>query len=564
MKALGDEELKKILLEGSFLDESKVLEAVTIAKQTNKDLEHVILEKEWLTDAHMGQIIANEMKVPFVDLGTQALSEEMLGLFPEAFAIENNVIAFSRDEAGLHVALHEPNNAHLTQLIEKKIDEKVNFHYTTLNNLSQAFHKFRKNLDQQITKLSETALSKSENSKNSDQDTEVIEIVEMLLEYAYTSKASDLHFEPQDSDTVVRFRVDGVLKDMIFLPKALHDRIVTRFKILSHLRTDEHFAALDGHMNYKFVDEKVDIRISILPTTFGEKIVLRLLSEKSRQFSLEELGFGGEDLVNLKKQANKPWGMILVTGPTGSGKTTSLYAVMKILNQRDVNISTIEDPVEYSIAGVNQIQVNKKTELGFSQGLRSIVRQDPDIIMVGEIRDPETADIAINAALTGHLLLSTLHTNDAATALPRLIEMDVEPFLVASTVNVVLAQRLVRKICLKCIGSYEATVEELEEEGLVVPDKVKETIFKKGGKARLYKGSGCPVCHDTGYSGRTGVFEVLVVDAEIKKMILDHQSSDVIRDYAVSQGMTTMFDDAVAKVLQGGTTLEEVLRVVRD
>lgn len=565
MASISDDKLAAILLDGEFVDEESLNHAVRLAKESKIPLEKVILEKELLTDSHMGQIIAAELGYPFIDLRLQSVDIDLMMTLPEAFAEQNKVLVYSEKDDEVHVAINDPKNEHLIQLLEKRLNKKLVFHYATANDLHQSFNLYKRDLDKKILALTKHALRQRKGKKDDekDEDTEVIQIMDLLFEYAYSSKASDLHIEPQEVETVIRFRVDGVLDDRLFLPKRLHDRLMTRIKILAHLRTDEHHAAQDGHMDYRFSGEKVDMRVSILPTTYGEKVVLRLLSEKSRQFSIEELGLSPKDLVKLKEQARKPWGMILVTGPTGSGKTTTLYAVLKILNNRGVNISTIEDPVEYSLLGVNQIQVNTKTELTFSRGLRSIVRQDPDIIMVGEIRDNETADIAVNAALTGHLLLSTLHTNDAATSLPRLMDMGIEPFLVASTVNIIMAQRLLRRICMKCITSYESTVEELEEDGFLVPEKMKEALFAKG-KQRLYKGEGCKVCNHSGYLGRIGAFEILQVDAEVRKMIVDQASSDAIRDYAISKGMSTMFDDGIKKVLEGQTTIEELIRVVRD
>lgn len=557
----SDEALKTLLLEGGFLDENELRGALEQAQASQESLETVLLDQELLTDTQLGQLMANEAGVAFVNLKTVNIPDELLGLVPEAFVREHYVLPYKKDAQGLHVAMNQPSDVRVLDLLKKKLGPELVVHYATQRDLKQAFNLFKKDQSGSIEALAQ-ALSQEKTESTGKDDSKLVDLVNQLLEYAYLSKASDLHIEPTDDLTVIRFRVDGVLSDRLKLPKALHERILTRLKVMAHLRTDEHFTAQDGHLRTEYGDENVDIRLSILPTTFGEKAVMRLLSEKSRQFSLEEIGLTAEDLELVKQEARKPWGMILVTGPTGSGKSTSLYAIMKILNQRSVNISTIEDPVEYSIRGVNQVQVNPKTELTFSKGLRSLVRQDPDIIMVGEIRDQETADIAVNAALTGHLLLSTLHTNDAATALPRLLDMDVEPFLVASTVNAVMAQRLVRRICPSCIESHTVRLEEIQEKGLLLPKTVQDRLFAKG-QANLYRGKGCELCHHQGYLGRIGVFEILQIDGTIKKMILEEQSSDVIKDYAVQQGMRTMMDDAVQKAIQGQTTLEEVLRVVR-
>jgi type II secretory ATPase GspE/PulE/Tfp pilus assembly ATPase PilB-like protein len=385
-------------------------------------------------------------------------------------------------------------------------------------------------------------------------------IVDLLINYAAEDKASDVHIEPQEKNSLVRFRIDGILHDVLLLPKNLHDQVITRIKILSRLRTDEHFTPQDGKMRISLEEEDIDIRVSILPVTEGEKAVLRLLSSKFRKFSLVDLGMNEKDLKKVKDAYSRSYGMILSTGPTGSGKTTSIYAILKLLNTREKNITTIEDPAEYRIKGVNQINVNVKTNLTFANGLRSILRQDPNIIFVGEIRDSETAGIAVNASLTGHLVLSTLHTNDAATALPRLIDMNVEPFLVASTVNVIIAQRLVRKICEICKNTRNITPEELLKN---LPPEIINKYIEKKTTITIYQGAGCKICHMTGYSGRIGVFEVLEITKAIRDLITKRQDADVILQKAIQEGMTTMLDDGLEKVFQGLTTIEEVLRVTK-
>jgi general secretion pathway protein E len=347
---------------------------------------------------------------------------------------------------------------------------------------------------------------------------------------------------------------------MLVLPVALHDQIITRIKVLSRLRTDEHLSPQDGKMRIKLDEEDLDIRVSIVPIAEGEKVVLRLLASHYRQFSLLDLGMNQKDLQKIENAFHKSYGMILSTGPTGSGKSTSIYSILKIINTRDKNITTIEDPIEYRLKGINQIQVNPKTNLTFASGLRSILRQDPNVIFVGEIRDSETAGIAVNAALTGHLVLSTLHTNDAATALPRLTDMKIEPFLVASTVNIIVAQRLVRKICEMCRSSQTMKREDLIKQ---LPEVIIEKHFGMEESIRVYQGQGCKICHATGYVGRLGVFEILEVTKEIKKLITEKHDSDVIMRKAIEEGMTTMLDDGLDKVIRGLTTFEEVLRVTK-
>jgi type II secretory ATPase GspE/PulE/Tfp pilus assembly ATPase PilB-like protein len=386
-------------------------------------------------------------------------------------------------------------------------------------------------------------------------------VVDSLIEMAYQEQSSDVHVEPRENETLVRFRVDGMLQDVVRLQKNLHDRLVTRVKVLSGLRTDEHLSAQDGKMQLQLDEEKLDIRVSIIPITEGEKIVLRLLSQESRQYTLADLGMNESDLAKVRSAYSKSYGMVLSTGPTGSGKTTSIYSMLKAINTREKNITSIEDPVEYKIAGANQVQVNTKTNLTFANGLRSLLRQDPNVIFVGEIRDNETASIAVNAALTGHLVLSTLHTNDAATAIPRLSDMKVEPFLVASTVNIIIAQRLVRQICDSCREIEYVGVDELLKN--IPEDVVRRNFDMNNPQVAVYKGRGCKICRNTGYLGRIGVFEVLEVTKKIRKMIVEKKDADEIARGAVEEGMKTMLDDGLEKVSRGLTTLEEILRVTK-
>ncbi|EKD33469.1 MAG: hypothetical protein ACD_76C00023G0004 [uncultured bacterium] len=426
--------------------------------------------------------------------------------------------------------------------------------------LQEALRVYGKTIIQKLRSLVEKYESMAE-SGNLEGDEEIsVEILDLVLDYAYDSAASDIHIEPREQTIAVRYRIDGVMHDVINLPKQMGELLVSRVKILSRLRTDEHYAAQDGKMRKRLDSETVDIRVSIVPIVDGEKVVMRLLASFGRSLTLERLGFTGEDLEKVKRAAKKSYGMLLATGPTGSGKTTTMYGVLRILNKPDVNIQTIEDPVEYDIEGVNQIQVNSKTELTFARGLRSIVRQDPDIIMVGEIRDNETAGIAVNAAMTGHLVLSTLHTNNAATTLPRLTDMDIEPFLIASSINVIIAQRLVRMICRSCILSYE-----LEASAILtsIPKSLAEKYFGKRKRVQMYRGKGCPVCNMSGYSGRSGIFEVIEMTDNIRSLVTKQATASEIEQQAIKEGMTTMFEDGIRKALQGVTTIEEVLRVIR-
>lgn len=386
----------------------------------------------------------------------------------------------------------------------------------------------------------------------------IIKLVDNLIEYAHSVRASDIHLDPDETGMRVRLRIDGVLDDTFTFPKQIRSEVISRIKVMSGMRTDEHQVAQDGRFRSIFEDiGAIDIRVSIAPTYFGENAVLRLLSDKSEQFTLDTLGFSASDKDKITKAIHRSHGMILSTGPTGSGKTTTLYTLIKVLNKPGVSITTVEDPIEYAVEGINQIQVNPRTGLSFSNGLRSILRQDPDIIMVGEIRDSETASIAVNTSLTGHLLLSTLHTNDSATTLPRLLDMGIEPYLIASTVNIVIGQRLVRKLCGHC--KTKKTLTATEHKSLESVLSASDADIKHS-----YHGEGCDKCNTTGYCGRLGIYEVMLVDGEIREAFLRKSPSGEIKAIARANGMTTMIEDGLKKAEEGLTTIEEVLRVINE
>jgi len=386
----------------------------------------------------------------------------------------------------------------------------------------------------------------------------IIELVDLIVEYAYITRASsDIHIEPAADKVVVRFRIDGILHDSFILAKDLQLEVISRIKVLSGLKTDIHHIPQDGRFKVKFEDtNEIDVRVSIAPTFYGENTVMRILAETIQIFNLEDLGFSQTQLLQMAKAIKKPYGMILANGPTGSGKTTTLYTILKKLNTREVSIITIEDPIEYSISGITQMPVNVQSGLTFASGLRSILRQDPNIIMVGEIRDTETANIAINAALTGHLMLSTLHTNDAATTFPRLIDMGVPPFLVASTVNVIVAQRLVRKVCEYCREERILNLAELKSLSSIAKEQLTDKVYTAG--------KGCAKCDYTGYRGRLGIYEVLEIDDNIRSLIVGHADAAQIKQAAIKAGMKTMLEDGFAKARKGITTIEEVLRIIYD
>lgn len=384
----------------------------------------------------------------------------------------------------------------------------------------------------------------------------IIKLVDCLIEHAHAVRASDIHFDPSSDGVQVRLRVDGVLQDVHRLPQGIHSEIISRLKILCGLRTDEHQAAQDGRFRVLLQSSvSVDVRVSIVPVFYGENAVLRLLSDEAEIFSLEKLGFTQENREKIIAAIKKPYGMILATGPTGSGKTTTLYTLIKMLNAKDTSILTIEDPVEYAIEGINQIQVNTRTGLTFANGLRSMLRQDPNTIMVGEIRDAETAGMAVNISLTGHLIFSTLHTNDAATTLPRLLDMKVEPYLIASTVNLAIGQRLLRRLCEECKEEKMLTAAEVESLDGFVSSK----LLAAGKK--VFSANGCEYCAHTGYKGRVGIHEVLTMTPKIREAVLRRASSSEIRDLAIQEGMVSIVEDGFMKVISGETTVEEVLRM---
>lgn len=575
---ISDKQLLILIKENGFLETEQLKKAISKVKQEKVSLYEALLQLDLLSDKNLGNLISDYLKVPFVVLSKVKIDPFVLKIIPENLASKFKSIAFSVDEKGLNIATSNPGSSGFFDLVSKKADLPVVLYYATERDLEDSLKLYKQSLKSEFDRLlgssdfkKELAGQVDEAGKAVSKEAPVKKIVDTLIEYAYQNRASDIHIEPAEVDSLVRFRIDGVLSDVLSLPRSLHDQVITRIKVLSKLRTDEHLSSQDGKLQIKLPAEELDIRVSIVPIVDGEKVVMRLLTSHYRSFALTDLGMNDSDLKKVRSGFEKPYGMILSTGPTGSGKTTSMYSILKILNNRDVNIATIEDPVEYDILGLNQIQVNPKTNLTFADGLRSILRQDPDIIYVGEIRDEETADIAINSAMTGHLVLSTLHTNDAATALPRLIDMKVEPFLVASTVNVIIGQRLIRQICEKCKVSSEFRKEGekwmgegkvASEISLLNPELISKYLGQ-GDVIRLYHGKGCPVCHDTGYVGRIGIFEVLVVSSAIQELITKKSDSEMIMKQAQAEGMSTMLEDGLMKVQEGITTIEEVLRATK-
>lgn len=560
---ISNDQLAQLVLNNGLVDKEGLEELSQYAKNANLNLDQAILEKNVIPDETLGLMIANFIKIPFVTLTKLSIPEEVFHIVPEKVARKQKVIAFERTPKGIKLAMANPYNQELIKLVSQKTSQPIIPYMATEKDIYNTFHIYRKELQKNFDDLINEEAEKTGSVAAAESEAPIAKIVDLLINFAYQDKVSDIHIEPEEKNSLVRFRIDGILHDVLFLSKFLHDRIATRIKVMAKLRTDEHLAPQDGKIRVKVEDEDLDIRISILPVSQGEKIVMRLLSSRLGRLSLLDLGMSEVDLKKVSNAYSRSYGMILSTGPTGSGKTSSIYSILKILNTREKNITTIEDPVEYQIRGVNQIQVNAKTNLTFANGLRSILRQDPNIVFVGEIRDSETAGIAVNAALTGHLVLSTLHTNDAATTMPRLIDMKVEPFLVASTVNVVIAQRLIRKICENCRISYVITEDELKKN--LPADIIERHYLTTGDKKeiRLYKGQGCKICHFTGYAGRVGLFEVMEITEKLRSLIVQKSSADEIKRQAIADGMHTMLDDGLQKVARGMTTVEEVLRITK-
>lgn len=555
--AVTNDQIYKYISELGIIDPNLLEDALVSANQNNLNLGDVIYDRDLLTDQQIGQILADLYHFPYINLQQTDIPEDVANIIPTIYQQKQRVAPIRKDQHGLHIAVNDPSDNQALEFISKKTGLPLVIHYATEKDFRSYFEK----REVSSTDFVSTIRQLLEKSPYGVDEAPIIQLVDKLVAFAQQNRASDIHIEPQEKESLVRFRVDSVLHDIARFPLSIHSQVVTRIKVMSHLKIDEHNSAQDGKFQFSANGEKIDIRVSFTPIVQGEKIVMRLLSSKSRQFSLSNLGLSDSDLEKVVSAYKKPFGMILSTGPTGSGKTTTLYSILKLLNTRDINIMTIEDPVEYEVDGINQIQVNPQTNLTFADGLKSIVRQDPNVILVGEIRDEETAGIAANAAMTGHLVLSTLHTNDSATTIPRLFDMNIEPFIIASSINCIIGQRLVRQICSQCRTSIELTRDQLSNIGL--DDSSISLLLKDKESVRAYKGAGCPVCHHTGYSGRIGIYEVMTIDSGVRDAITKKATSAEIQKLAIDAGMTPMLVDGLKKVQNGITTIEEILRVTR-
>jgi type IV pilus assembly protein PilB len=575
------QQLKAFLIDAKLITEEKFRECEKKAKEDKKEIDEILISEGIITQDQLIKLKAYILGIPFVNLEKEVVDPEVLKIIPEPIAKTHNIVAFRKRGKDLEVAMLDPEDLKILEFLKKTTDLRILPRLTTSESIKNLLRQYQKTLSAEFGELikkeaegiktieEEETLKEKTELERMAKELPIIRIVDVLIKHAILERASDIHIEPMEKEVLVRYRIDGILRDMMTLPKSTAPGIVARIKILANLKLDEHRLPQDGRFKVETEEYKYAVRVSILPVYDGEKVVMRLLPESAKAFTLEELGLRGKALKDVEMNLKRPTGMILVTGPTGSGKTTTLYSMISILNTESVNISTIEDPIEYRIPRVNQTQVNPKIGLNFASGLRALLRQDPDIIMVGEIRDNETASLAVNAALTGHLVLSTLHTNSAAGAIPRLIDMKVEPFLISSTLNLIIAQRLVRKLYGEK-EKYFLTPSQLEtiskycDIEKILKILVEEKIAKPGQsltKIPFFRPVPQKDCPD-GYKGRIGIFEVLPITSEIKELINKNATTDEIQIVAQRKGMRTMVEDGFIKAAQGITSIEEVLRVI--
>ncbi|MBI2327755.1 Flp pilus assembly complex ATPase component TadA [Candidatus Curtissbacteria bacterium] len=561
--------IEDILYQRGLLTAQQLTFVKSEAKRRQEPVEKILSQMGWVTEEQLAAAKGLIIGVPFVDLTQQPISPEVLAYLPEEVAKRFVVIPIAKEGETLSVAMVDPLDLSVLEFIEKKSGFAIRPYIATADAITRSIaEQYARGLSMEVGEALKEATVGSVvpfapqlSITGVLGEAPIARIVSTLLEYGIKVRASDIHIEPLENETRIRYRIDGILHEKLILPRRIHDAIVSRIKILGNMKIDEKRLPQDARFNFKAGQDEIDLRLSTMPTSFGEKVVMRLLKKSGGVPTLPELGIRGVALRRLEENILRPHGIILICGPTGSGKTTTLYSILSKLNSTRVNIMTLEDPIEYQIAGVNQVQVNVGAGLTFASGLRSFLRQDPNIIMVGEVRDTETSELAIQAALTGHLVFSSLHTNNASGALPRLLDMQAEPYLIASTVTCVVGQRVVRIVCPACKVSKAPTAE--------VTASIKEGLgnlknFDNVKKIELFVGKGCRECNNTGYLGRIGIFEVLMVSEKISRMILNHETAQSIEAEAVSEGMITMKQDGFLKVLEGVTTVEEVLRVAEE
>lgn len=591
---ISDNTLTTLLTRNSIATEEQLDPLREEASRASKSLQSQVLESKLITERDLTKLFAEYAELPFIELDPRDIPTESLEKIPERIARQYNAVVFKIDEEGtIHLAMDDPDDVQAVSFIEKEIGTNTKIYIAPHENILLCLENYRGDVNKELNEVidiqrEDDGTAQQVSEADVAENSPIAQTVNLLLEFAIRSQASDIHIEPREGFVQVRYRVDGVLKEVNQLPRNVLGALVSRIKILANLKIDERRVPQDGRFKIKVAGKQYALRVSTLPIADGEKVVMRILDESNQAVTLQELGYWGHSLKIITHAIAEPNGMILITGPTGSGKSTSLFSVLTMLNKPDVNISTIEDPVEYKIPGVNQTQTNSKAGMTFANGLRALLRQDPNIIMVGEIRDGETANLGVQAALTGHLVFSTLHTNNAATCLPRLLDMGIEPFLIASTVKAVVGQRLVRRLCMTCRQQYAPLAEEIAEITKLFNLRTKEnfaTIHNLdqqaasqgvGGETPLATNEttvtslwkqnpeGCDECNHTGYKGRIGIYEVLGNSIPLQKMIVSNATSNQIQDQAIAEGMTTMQRDGLVKMLRGNTTLDEVLRVTRD
>ncbi len=570
-KGFNNKKLGEILINEGMITSQQLERALKLQREGNrKKLGEILVEMGALSREELYEVLQYIYETEYVNLSNYIIDPELISLIPEKAALQFKLIPLSKNDDELVIAMANPFDVYALDFVKdytkiKKIKGKLAQEEDILSAIN-SYYKLGE-YDDIIEKIHTELIFKEEEERDQDskeleaisREAPVIQLVNMLIVQGVKDRASDIHLEPNERGLLIRFRIDGILHDIRTLPNKIKSAVISRIKILSKMDIAERRLPQDGRFQVQFGTREVDLRVSTIPTVLGEKVVLRLLDKSKGLIQLENLGFSLPQLNQFKSMISKSYGIILLTGPTGSGKTTTLYAALNKINSKDKNIITVEDPVEYRLGRINQIQILPKINLTFANALRSILRQDPDIIMIGEIRDRETAQIAVQAALTGHLVLSTLHTNDAASALTRLIDMQVEPFLISSSVIGVLAQRLVRVICEKCKEEYTPTAEVLEilKEVKLIGDNLR----KDSNGLKLYRGKGCSFCKNTGYYGRTSIYELMELDEEIRSLIVSNVPSEVIKEAALKKGMMTLKDSGLKKALEGITTIEEVLRV---
>ncbi len=581
---IEESQLKDFIIDSGLVSKTDVLSAEKEALEKKDTIAHVLIAKGKLTEDDIRRMQAYILGIPFVDLKGEKLPFEILSLIPEPIARNHNIIAFKKTDTTLEVAMLDTEDLTAIDFIKKKVGLKILPRLTDAESMKSAILQYQKSLKAEFGDLIAEDVSNlksipdsndselgSEDLKKLADNVPIIRIVDTLLKHAILQNASDIHIEPQETELLIRYRIDGLLHDAMILPKNMASSVAARLKVLSNLKLDEKRLPQDGRFKIDSDGEKVSFRVSTLPTYYGEKIVMRLLRENVSGFTLEALNFHGEGLERIHKAVLSSTGMILTTGPTGSGKTTTLYTILDILNTPDVNISTVEDPIEYQMKRINQTQVRPEIGFSFASGLRTLVRQDPDIIMVGEIRDGETAALAVNASLTGHVVLSTIHTNSAAGTIPRFLDLKVEPFLLVSTINVIIGQRLVRKLTDQR-EKYTLSKAELETLGKSVNlDKILDALKEEKIVEKNTKWDDVPfwrpkkdVDPEQAYAGRIAIHEVLKVSPAIKDAILKSGTSDDIQKIAEKEGMLTMYEDGIFQAVQGKTTIEEVVRATSE